>query len=103
MVKGLRVARVSGMSMTQSSAPLSRNASPPFTCSIGVNCAITAQLLSCSLRFMHVRGVPRDVSRTGGYGMSGGEREKRGRVVEISGSSGADKHLQHHAGLAGSH
>ena len=33
MVKGLRVARVSGMSMTQSSAPLSRNASPPFTCS----------------------------------------------------------------------
>ena len=44
MVKGLRVARVSGMSMTQSSAPLSRNASPPFTCSIGVNCATIVML-----------------------------------------------------------
>ena len=44
MVKGLRVARVSGMSMTQSSAPLSRNASPPFTCSIGVNGATIVML-----------------------------------------------------------
>ena len=44
MVKGLRVARVSGMSRTQSSAPLSRNASPAFTCSIGVNGATIVML-----------------------------------------------------------
>ena len=50
VLKGLRVARVSGMSMTQSSAPLSRNASPPFTCSIGVKHATIVMLA----RFVHV-------------------------------------------------
>ena len=32
-----------------------------------------------------------------------GRTGEMGRVVEISSSAGADKHLQHHAGLAGSH
>ena len=55
MVKGLRVARVSGMSMTQSSAPLSRNASPPFTCSIGVNGATIVMLASSYSQYKPIK------------------------------------------------
>ena len=74
MVKGLRVARVSGMSMTQSSAPLSRNASPPFTCSIGVNCAtivMLAYMHACERRATGCLSNGRGRDEWGGAGETG--------------------------------